>query len=84
MKIIENLIFVFTLIGIFYYLFQENRKTLEILESFIKVELKDHNESREEMQNRLVNIERELTQIKYFIVTIKKAYEHLEDVDKKK
>ena len=52
MKIIEDFIFIFTLIGIFYYLFQENRKTLEILESFIKVELKDHNESREEMQNR--------------------------------
>jgi len=79
MKIIENLIGIFFLAGTFLYLFQQNRKTLEILESFIKVQLRDHNESREKIQARLVNIEKELTQVKYFIITIKKAYEHLQE-----
>ena len=82
MKIIENLIGIFFLAGTFLYLFQQNRKTLEILESFIKVQLRDHNESREKIQARLVNIEKELTQVKYFIITIKKASEHLQENNK--
>ena len=79
MKIIENLISIFFLAGIFLYLFQQNKKTLEILEAFIKVQLNDHNKSRENIQGRLVNIEKEVTQVKDFIVTMKKAYENLKE-----